>query len=85
MISIDTCGGGILILAPAVVPRVLQRHNSVDLTSLNQTTAHPIIWREYLSSDAVRDLVSWDNSHGHITNFDLELEGSLLNKDYVAL
>ena len=77
--------GGVLLPGPIAVPREMQAQPSTARPSPYPAAPHPIVWRAHFPPDMVDDLVSWSNPTGGTTKSDLEMSGSVLHHDGVAI
>ena len=83
----DTFGymcGYVILQGTRSVPRFLQQQTRSYLPSLYPSAAHPIISRAHLTTDVVRNLITWDNPQGKFIRSDLELTASVLHHDCIA-
>jgi hypothetical protein len=77
----DGMGG---VWFPASTSLLERPANGSAAESSTADSAGPILWRAQFDADITRDLVSYQNPSGTITNSDLELAASLVQHDIAA-
>ena len=75
--------GGVILPTPHAVGRQVKLYGPASpttssFTTHRATTPHPILWRAPFPAAIRKQLVSFKNPHGSITNSDLELAGSFV-------
>ena len=76
--------GGVVLMGPMAIHRVLPPQPSATRPYPNPTGAHPVVWRAPFTKDVVDSLVSWKNPQGAVNNSELELAGGIIHSDCVA-